>query len=169
MAQRFGAKVLYPGKLMDIPRARAGILNALKAAEKETRQLYCLTFATWKHKPELQNSIIRYAGGDPRYWVGIRDNGDKNSPESIWHYLDEGTAIRYAIMSKNFVPKTMPNALSSHAGKGGKAGMIRKGSRPHNNGIKARNWTLLIERHVADTIVPRLKYAVDAEIVRAML
>jgi len=67
-----------------------------------------------------------------------------------WFWLDRGTKVRYATMSRNFRAKTQVGNLSSGAGRGGLIFVNKKKPRP---GIKARGWTVLIVR----TWTPRFK------------
>jgi hypothetical protein len=61
-----------------------------------------------------------------------------------WMYLEEGTKIRWAVMSKGFKPKTRRAYLNSMKGRGdavivGKRAMMARGIKPRP-GIRARNW-----------------------------
>jgi hypothetical protein len=59
----------------------------------------------------------------------------------IWTYLEEGTDIRYAVMSEDFEPKTSVRVVGSTAGVGGLTHFDFENPRP---GIVAREWSEVI-------------------------
>lgn len=59
----------------------------------------------------------------------------------IWQYLNDGTDIRYAIMSEDFEAKTTPGVVGSTAGVGGLTHFDFENPKP---GIEAREWTEVI-------------------------
>lgn len=96
---------------------------------------------TWDHQPNWE-PVTHYAGGD----LYVRVTTD----DPIFGYLDEGTSIRWALMSRDFQAKTQVRTLSSFPGSGhavlrGKSAMTKRGIGPRP-GIDAREWTVLIEQ-----------------------
>lgn len=68
-----------------------------------------------------------------------------STSDQIFRYLDEGTRVRYATMTPDFMPKTEVGSLRSTAGRGGKWYVSRKVER---DGIEARNfYAQLKNRH----------------------
>ena len=57
--------------------------------------------------------------------------------DKIFGYLNDGTAVRYATMTPDFMPKTSVGSLYSTTGRGGKWYVSRKHER---DGIEARNF-----------------------------
>lgn len=66
-----------------------------------------------------------------------------------WIYLDKGTKVRYATMTKNFVPKTKVGVFYSYQGAGKVAYVRKKKPRP---GIKARGWSEKVDDGVGKII-----------------
>lgn len=58
-----------------------------------------------------------------------------------YKFVDEGTKVRYATMSPNFVAKTKPKSLTAGRGRGGVLFVNKNRPRP---GIKARGFTKLV-------------------------
>lgn len=68
--------------------------------------------------------------------------GPTNDPDGmIWFYLDQGTSVRYAIMSPGYISGTTPGTLSTSPAQGNK--MVVDTSQPMP-GIEPRLWTELI-------------------------
>ena len=109
--------------------------QAFQSEAEEIKRLEETTTATWSNPPVF--TIRRVAGGGLRAFIGPTGDAAR-----IWHFLDGGTAIRYATMSPGFSPKTRTRVLGSFAGSGGVAFISRKHPRP---GIKAREWRKLIK------------------------
>jgi len=62
------------------------------------------------------------------------------NPKAVakFRWLNEGTRVRHAVMSKDFRPKTRHRTIGSRRGRGGMVFVSRKIRLP---GIKAREWT----------------------------
>lgn len=58
-------------------------------------------------------------------------------------FVDEGTKVRYATMSPDFVAKTKPNSLRAGKGRGRMLFVNKKKPRP---GIKARNFSKMVKK-----------------------
>lgn len=98
--------------------------SAVKAKEKLLEPT-----RTWRHSPSV---FVKedYSGGNMSIRVVITDE--------IYGYLDEGTKIRYATMSKDFQPKTRVGSFNASAG----AGYLHYvDKRVPKKGIDARGWT----------------------------
>jgi hypothetical protein len=143
-------RALIPKKLningMSAPIRDACIKDALamgKDFEKVIR--------TWKGEvPRIQTEAKTVPSGTPPYpmfhtgftasaWP--REDGSKGYWK--WRWLDLGTKVRYAVMSKPFVPKTRKGQLNSWVGKGKMLFVSKKHPMP---GIKARRFTLALRK-----------------------
>lgn len=82
--------------------------------------------STWRHDPNIQYKIER-TSDEISITVWTDDN--------IFFWVDQGTSIRYATMSKDFVPKTSPGSLRSGVGAGYLDHVDRNDPKP---GIEAR-------------------------------
>lgn len=131
----FGAFAFVPEPLK-VGAVRACILNQLKNVARYSRSRLEDVVGTWSHPVEFTKPIIRYAGGDA--YVSITTDDD------VFQYLDEGTIIRWAHMTPDFLPKTAPRRFKSGGGRGG---LARVGA-PPRPGIKAREWTLVLSEEI---------------------
>lgn len=132
ISRRLNGRLL--GKLMSTSRA---ILRDLESTGADFKD-----FQVGWEKP-----VISYRGDEAS--ISIETDSE------IWHYLDEGTDIRWAIMNDPFQSKTSVGVLPSRPGqrtynKAGEYTAIR-GRRamtarniPPAPGIEARGWTKLI-------------------------
>jgi hypothetical protein len=131
-----------------------GITKALRRAlekeGKEHRRLLRYTTATWTGtKPQFTSKTIVSSkqisvitaprGGFPK------SHGGQVTGATKWWYLELGTRIRWALMSKDWRSKTIPGGhLTSGTGQGrviiaGRRAMTMRNI-PARPGIKARNW-----------------------------
>lgn len=106
--------------------------KALRAAKDEALRLYRKTVQTWNFPPQF--SAIRRTEG---YTIMVSD--------IRYRYLDSGTKVRYATMTKGFVPKTKVGVMYSYQGAGRLAYVNKRKPRP---GIQARGWSLEVYRRV---------------------
>lgn len=122
-----------PPHLLSIAQVRGRLLRTLQLQGAAIKRDLEATTATWqKHSPRFFLQV-NYGGGQGRILVYTND--------VIWGYLDRGTAVRYATMSKNFIPKTTPFFLGSRPGRGYKKYVSKWIPRP---GIQPRHWTIAI-------------------------
>lgn len=78
-----------------------------------------------------------------------------------WKWLDQGTSIRFATMTRNFRAKTRVGVISSRPGRGGVHYVDRASPRP---GIQAR----LFDKTISSRLDPRLEQRLNTTILRAM-
>ena len=121
-------------------------LNILRKYEKLILADYLRTIETWDHKPAFY-SQVRYANANPRLFVWTSDD--------IYIEIDEGTNVRYDVMTTDFVPKTQPGVLRSFPGEGGFA-YRDKNPRP---GIEPRRFSITITRKYEKEIQKELQQA----------
>lgn len=73
-------------------------------------------------------------------------------------FLDQGTKVRRAVMSKDWQSKTSPNVILSTPGKGKVVFISKKISRP---GIKARNFSKVIAKSYKPEFKKRIKNCLE--------
>lgn len=131
-------KAIKPKKLR-ITAVRLELLNALRAEGKVQREKLEQTTATWKgEKPDFE-SLIGLSKGDASVATGPTGN-EKGVKK--WGWLNEGTKVRRALMSSDWKSKTSRRNFRSGGGAGHMVYASRKLNRP---GIKAREWTQLLQ------------------------
>ena len=108
---------------------------------------------TWKRNV-LFETEIRFAGSGPT----TRVIGEVYTEDEVYGYLNNGTSVRYATMTKNFVAKTKPGRISAKAG-AGRVSYVDK-HRPRK-GIKARKWDQLIAKGTERNLEKAFKRAID--------
>jgi hypothetical protein len=152
----FVFKAITP-QLADITQIRDKILNALRAEGRLERNEYKKTVATWKeHTVEFDFKIGAErgsSGGTMSVWTGPVA-GDIQ----IWKWLNNGTGVRHAIMSKGFVAKTTPGKFTSGSGSGH---MVAVRKWYNGTPIEPRGWTdiLALQRRgpFADAIMEAVR------------
>lgn len=97
-----------------------------------TAKLFGKTVSTWNDKPKFH--IDRGVSGDEISVTVWTDH-------KVYYFIDQGTSIRYAHMTDDFVPKTTPGFIGSGPGKGGLAYVSWENPRP---GITAREFSSTI-------------------------
>jgi len=112
------------------------------------------TTKTWNTKPEFE--VLKDLN-PPDYSVLV------GTDDKIYGYVDEGTKVRRAIMSKDFIAKTTPNVIDSRPGRGGVVFISKKVARP---GIKARNFAKLIGKKWKKPFKTRMEKAMKAAAIR---
>lgn len=138
----------FPLQYYDTTNIGIRWLNVLKKYEKLILADYYRTVETWENHHPVFDSKISYAGGEPALLVFTQD--------PIYRDIDEGTSIRYDVMTEDFVPKTKARVLRSFKGQGGYAYTDHKNPRP---GIEPRYFSDTITRKYEDKIVVELRRA----------
>ncbi len=139
MAEVFAFKGIKPKKLK-VEAIRKEIMQELQKEGKEQQKQLKKTTATWKgDKPKFESIVDIDAEG-----AGVL-TGPSGSTMGIkkWNWLDQGTNVRRALMSRNWKSKTRPNYFGSGAGRGRVVFISKRINRP---GIKARNWSGLLTK-----------------------
>lgn len=108
---------------------RAGIQAELVEEGRIIQNMYRATVRTWDRSVDF--SVLLEMGGDE--WSVTVYTDDR-----IYQYIDEGTSVRYATMTRNFVPKTRNRVIGSQQGRGGVAYVSTRRPRP---GIEAREFS----------------------------
>ena len=126
-------KTIKPSKLKQ-KEFRLAALNRMRKVGVKVRADFEKTTATWEHDVDFDQAIsLSQKDGGPTLLV---DTGDK-----IYKFVSGGTKVRYATMTPDFVPKTVPRVIGSGPGAGGVAFVNKQRPRP---GIKAREFNAVI-------------------------
>lgn len=114
------------------------VLDAIKKElERENgirRRMLEKTVRTWTNKPDFEERIV----DTPKTL-----RGEVVTTNKIYRYVNDGTSVRHAVMSRDFKAKTQVRVLGSRRGRGGVVFISRKIKRP---GIKAREFTKEVAR-----------------------
>jgi hypothetical protein len=156
-------RVLIPKKL-NVSGMIAPIRDAaIKAALDMGKDLTAVT-KTWKgDKPRIQTEAKLVPAGSPgatgfhtsftsSAWV--REDGSMGAKKYLW--LDQGTKVRYAHMTKGFVSKTRTGQFKSWTGKGKMLFVNKKRPLP---GIKPRKFTKALRDKWAKPTMYRARMA----------
>lgn len=131
---------LNPLKQFNMQAVKLAEKAALDEAQKQALVLVNKTTSTWDTQPRFTARRVTNADGGSVIIV---------SSSMVWMWLDQGTKVRYAVMTKGFKAKTKVGVLYSYQG-AGKVGTVNtKKPRP---GIKARGWSQAIMAQVAPGI-----------------
>lgn len=121
--------------------------NAIKAlVTDEAVPQFETTVKTWQHQPTFTPTATA------RGWAV------QVAPEYPYGWVNRGTRIRYATMSKDWRSKTKPNVIASYAGRGRLLFVSRKRPRP---GIQARNFSTIILTRIQARAANRVRDALN--------
>ena len=133
------------------------VLAVLQNHANRIKKDFEATTKTWKDHHPVFHKKLRFAGGKISIEVWTDDE--------VWGYLNEGTDRRWALMSHDFMPKTVPRQLTSYAGAGtvlyrGPAEMKAAGIGWAQPGIEPREWTKTVIDLYSPEIMNDLRIAV---------
>jgi hypothetical protein len=114
---------------------RTAARQAAEIAGDKALKLFLQTVKTWR----TQTSFW-YRTAETN--EGVKLTFFTDNPK--YHFVDEGTAVRYAVMTPDFIARTKPNVLNAFKGKGGLWYMLRKGHPDPKPGIAPRNFSEII-------------------------
>jgi hypothetical protein len=127
-----GAKLIgSKGPLVDTKELKKRVARTNQKFAKRAKRSFQRTTRTWDHQPvfhqetstaEMSVSVFTY--------------------DDIYRFLNDGTAIRYAVMTEDFSPKTRPGLLDSLPGSGRMARLDLDNPR---EGIEARDFSGMVE------------------------
>jgi len=135
---------------LDADAILRAVENSLTSLAQDVKIDFGVTTQTWGERPEF--TIESHPGIREVY-----------TEDDIYGYLNRGTAVRYAVMSHDFTPKTRTGFIGSNQGSGGKLFVSRKHPMP---GITAREFDKAIQEkwdRLAPQVVQRM---IDAEVSR---
>jgi len=108
------------------------IEKVLNIEKKELSKLYKQTYGSWDNLPTMHEEVK----------IGSREaHAEVSTDDKKMLWLDDGTKIRHALMSRDWVSKTKPNRLKSGRGRGRRVRVSRQIQKP---GIEPRNWSKII-------------------------
>lgn len=141
-------KSIKPGKRFKSAVFRANTRAAAEQVAPEIEKDFAKTTRTWKEKPKFTREVKAGAAAGGRLAKQVTGSATGVSVEvstdsDVYRFVDEGTKVRYATMTPNFIAKTQPNVIGSRRGRGGLLFVNKKRPRP---GIKARNFSKLIQK-----------------------
>jgi hypothetical protein len=132
---------------------REEIIKAANEIKDDALADFKKTTANWTHKPKFSSKILTGASaGGVQVQVATDD--------AIYRYIDEGTKVRYATMSKDWESKTEPDVVGTFPGKGRRLFINKKRPRP---GIKARKFS----KNIAKTTQKELARVTKNALARA--
>jgi hypothetical protein len=116
--------------------------DGVKELSQEALLLYQQTTRTWTHQP----TFTAQRESTARWRVETDDK--------IYGYIDRGTRVRRALMSRDWRSKTKPNVIASYNGRGRVLYISRKLNLP---GIKARNFSKRIRERIQPKAANKLR------------
>lgn len=124
------------------------ILSALKEEVEEIDKRYHLFYDPWDgEKPSMVKEVV-VRGGDAYGEVSTRGRtGEKGNLKLLWS--DDGTRVRWAVMSSDFQSKTKPGRIRSGRGGGRVVAHGKKATynaRRGKPGLEPRNVSIAIAK-----------------------
>ena len=89
-------------------RARGLLLNRLQKVAKKALAYAESTTTTFSATDVVFKKHYMYSGGNVEVSV--------STDSKIWHWLDEGTSERWAVMREPFISKTQPGSIQAQQG-----------------------------------------------------
>lgn len=135
----FGVNIIGPSEMRIsgtdfVKSIRGSVAYWLRQEGKEVLKSYRNAISTWNHQPEFVVKVMTTVDG-----VELTVMTD----DDIFNYIDNGTSVRYATMTTDFIPKSAVNQLQAYPGAGEVAYISKKVAR---DGIAARNFTINITK-----------------------
>lgn len=125
----FVMRAVIPKKLFRFRTVREELLREMNKQIDIIDRMYQKTYRTWRTKPTFEKKI---STGKERLAIST------STGFAVMRFLDDGTRVRRALMTADFIPKTGPRTIGSKGGRGGVVFISKKLARP---GIKARHFT----------------------------
>jgi hypothetical protein len=142
-----------PEKVFSPQEVRGRVLRTLQLYGDKIKIDLEQTVANWNDPAVFNVPVVRYSGGSPR--VMVTTKSDK------WRWLNEGTAVRWALMDKRFRPKTAPGRWKSGPGAGPSEPVWRGYSMGiPQPGIEPRDWSGQAKKRHKDKLKEALREAI---------
>lgn len=134
-------KYIKPKKLK-VDAIRLELLNELRKEGKDQKKELEKTIKTWKDEKPNFKSLISLTSNYAAVATGPSGN---TKGAQKWQWINDGTKIRWALMSSDWQSKTKKGTFKSTRGRGkvviaGKRAMMQRGIAPRK-GIEARDWS----------------------------
>jgi len=126
-------KAILPGKFREdvfMPEFMAGMLDTNKAIRKD----FDRTVKTFETKVDFDADTV---AGSTKITTEVY------TKNRIYRFVNNGTDHRHAVMSMDYIPKTIPNIIDAGRGRGRLRYVSKKVNKP---GIQARNFDLAIAK-----------------------
>lgn len=133
MAAVFQFKGIKP-KALDIDGMYGEIMDAANKAADEILAQFEMTVVTWTNPPDFERIVDLDSSGISTL-VGTDDR--------IYKFINDGTSVRHALMSDDWVSKTQPGRMTSRTGSGHVVAVSKKIVRP---GIEPRKFDQQIQK-----------------------
>lgn len=139
---------IKPGQKFKSSTFRAQMKDAAERMAPGIEKDFAKTTRTWKEKPKFSREVKVgvAAGGRLAKQVTGSASGvsvEVSTDSDVYRFVDEGTKVRYATMTPDFLAKTRPRWIGSRKGRGGLLFVNKKRPRP---GIKAREFSKEIHK-----------------------
>lgn len=158
-------KAILPKGVLQPREVARAVRNKLVDEGRIVQRALRGTVGTWRNAPTFEMTQHVAPTQGQAIYVTVSPAGD---PEAVRHFkfVNDGTAVRWAVMSKDFRPKTTPGKLKAGPGKPPADPVLRGRSQMFSPrpGIVARKFTFIIK---ADR-QPKFSTAVRAALARAM-
>jgi len=142
-------KVTIPKNLLGNPASiTRAIQNTLTMSAKNVEIDFKVTTQTWDTKPAFKTEKEVFSR-------------TVSTDSKIYGFVNDGTSVRYALMSPDFLPKTRPGWIGSGMGSGRVLKIDKTHPRP---GIKARGFDKEIKKKWEAEMPKLLQRAIDAEV-----
>lgn len=156
-------KSIKPGVKFKSSVFRANTRATAATIAPEIEKDFAKTTRTWKEKPKFERTVKVgvAAGGRLAKQVTGSATGvsvEVSTDSDVYRFVDEGTKVRYATMTPDFLAKTQPNVIGSRRGRGGLLFVNKKKPRP---GIKARNFSKIIQKKWQPRFRKEMQAALD--------
>lgn len=152
--------IVPPAVRMPLPRRK--IMSQLRRFSAGVKTDFDKTMATWADHPDFKRQVS-FRAGVAMARVHVRDK--------VYGALDEGTKVRWALLSKDWRSKTRPGFIGSGPGAGRvlmRGRKMRKAGIPPGPGIKARGWSGVIAEKHKPIFERDMELAVNEAIMEAM-
>jgi hypothetical protein len=138
------------GGLIDTKSLKRDIAKTNQRFAKRMKRSFEQSVGTWNHPVSFHQKTNTAEMSVSVYTIDF-----------VYFLLDEGTSIRYLVMSEDFSPKTRPGSLESRPGSGGPAYFDFDNPR---DGIAPRGFS----KQVEDKHGPDYQAAIDTDLDRAV-
>lgn len=129
-----------PAKLFDVQAIHDELIKTSNSEGKHVRSLMNITTNTWREPPTFEVKTVEAANSITT--MIFPQGTDKRSWKWVW--LEQGTHVRWAVMSGDWISKTKVGRLKGGAGRGRVVLRGKKWMKHPMKGIEARNWRRII-------------------------